>query len=556
MRRRERPALRRAVDDDEGGAELDAVAARRRDGGELDAHRRHDLVAVGREADDDAGAAEGEDPGHVVLEVVLLLDLALLPRDVRRGEGAHGVGNVVRAVRERVDHRREDLDVAEEALGLGVVARRVRVHVADDRVLAEHGVRVLVELARDVADGARRLRLGRGDGQRLRRAVLDREFDVVDLALLDLGVLGEILLDVVVVLDRLGARLVGALGLDPLGDGDEEEERDAEAARGDDGGDLDRRGEGAVLRLAHVAVRAEPLRAALGALDDPERRVDARREGDDEREEDAREEVRALLDEDAVLGDGVEDGGADTRGDGREEPRDGDLGDAVEPGELVEAHVRVAVAVVLLGVVPHDAVLAARHEGHADDAADRRVRRRHGHFEVRRDEEPDRDGEDDAGHAVDEEAGIVLEAADVGDALADRLRDGRAHEDRAAELEDRREEDCLLDRDRLGADRRRERVGDVVRADAVRGDEGEDAGRDDEPRPLLAVPVHAVAFGGEREERQDHEAARHRARGLEKVHGAGTVVARVLGFGGRCLIASLLRQGVARWTLVWLVGGP
>merc|ERR1711990_477511 len=34
VRRRERPALRRAVDDDEGRAELDAVAARGRDGGE------------------------------------------------------------------------------------------------------------------------------------------------------------------------------------------------------------------------------------------------------------------------------------------------------------------------------------------------------------------------------------------------------------------------------------------------------------------------------------------------------------------------------------------
>merc|ERR1719198_794997 len=64
VRRRERPALTRPVDDDKGRAQLDARAARGGNGGELDAHGVHDLVAVRRQAHDDARAAERQDPQH------------------------------------------------------------------------------------------------------------------------------------------------------------------------------------------------------------------------------------------------------------------------------------------------------------------------------------------------------------------------------------------------------------------------------------------------------------------------------------------------------------
>ena len=63
-------------------------------------------------------------------------------------------------------------------------------------------------------------------------------------------------------------------------------------------------------------------------------------------------------------------------------------------------HVRRAVAVVVLRVVPDDAADAARHHGHADDGAYCTVGGGDGHLQIRSDEEPDRDGQDDAGHAV------------------------------------------------------------------------------------------------------------------------------------------------------------
>ena len=97
----ERPALARPVDDDEGRAQLDARAARRRDGRQLDAHGVHDLVAVRRQAHHDASTTERQDPQHDLGGHLLLrADLALLVREVGGREGAHGVRDVVGAVRE------------------------------------------------------------------------------------------------------------------------------------------------------------------------------------------------------------------------------------------------------------------------------------------------------------------------------------------------------------------------------------------------------------------------------------------------------------------------
>ena len=68
---------------------------------QTNAHGVHDLVAVRRQAHHDAGTAERQDPQHDLGGHLLLrADLALLVREVGGREGAHGVRDVVGAVRE------------------------------------------------------------------------------------------------------------------------------------------------------------------------------------------------------------------------------------------------------------------------------------------------------------------------------------------------------------------------------------------------------------------------------------------------------------------------
>ena len=82
--------------------------------------------------------------------------------------------------------------------------------------------------------------------------------------------------------------------------------------------------------------------------------------------------------------DSIQYGRTHTRSDRRQEPTRDDLGDAVEPGKVLEGHVRRAVAVIIPRVVPDDASRTSRHEGHADDAADAGMGRGDGQLEVRR----------------------------------------------------------------------------------------------------------------------------------------------------------------------------
>merc|ERR1711924_371877 len=74
------------------------------------------------------------------------------------------------------------------------------------------------------------------------------------------------------------------------------------------------------------------------------------------------------------LHDSIQYGRTNTRSDRRQEPGRHDLGDAVEPRKVLEGHVRRAVAIVVSRVVPDDASRAARHQRHADDAADATMR--------------------------------------------------------------------------------------------------------------------------------------------------------------------------------------
>lgn len=80
--------------------------------GDLVAERAHDVVTVGPEADYDARAAKGQDPGR---HGDLGADLAGLPDEVDGGVGPDGVGDVVCTVSKGGGGGGEDL---EEGVGV------------------------------------------------------------------------------------------------------------------------------------------------------------------------------------------------------------------------------------------------------------------------------------------------------------------------------------------------------------------------------------------------------------------------------------------------------
>mmetsp|Transcript_18708 Transcript_18708/g.60100 ORF Transcript_18708/g.60100 Transcript_18708/m.60100 type:complete len:632 (+) Transcript_18708:589-2484(+) len=483
---RERDAEVRPDDDDDGGAELDGEPARRRDDGELDADRLDDLVAVEEEAETDADAAEGEDPVLVVvLEVRLLGALPELEGvDVRVDcpdghEGAHRIGHVVGAVRERVADGGEDLDVLEDGLRLRVELLGVVVDRRDDavRLLLLDVVHVAVDRVGDSRQGLA------AEGRRRLRGRLGLLLGLLRLA--GLGVLVRKL--------RLDALLDREVERD---EGDGEEEADAaREAQGDPAvdlagvvvlGELPAGGVllGALLEVGVVAgadpdvrlARADLLADALG---DDEEGVDPDGEPDEDGVELDCTHEGVLRPEDDAADDGEEGDGEEAREEGREDPRQHDAGDAAR--EVLSA-VRVGV------LVPRDAGGALGGDGHADEAADAGVGGRDGHLELGGDEEPNADRADDAEVAVHQDRLVHVRlrvALVVGGALADGLGDRRAGEDGAGELEDDGEEAGLLDGERLGAHRGGVGVGDVVGSDAKGGEDGGDGAEDDDPLVLL-----------------------------------------------------------------------
>ncbi len=123
-----------------------------------------------------------------------------------------------------------------------------------------------------------------------------------------------------------------------------------------------------------------------------------------------------------------------------------------------------------------------RRRGLATGAASGGGRAAATHLEQRRDEEPDPGREQRAEHAVHEQVGARLVRRGVGDARADRGRDARAEEQRAAHLAYRGDGDRLAQRQRARADGGAEGIGDIVGAcGGGRGREGE-RGIDGAPR--------------------------------------------------------------------------
>ena len=78
------------------------------------------------------------------------------------------------------------------------------------------------------------------------------------------------------------------------------------------------------------------------------------------------------------LHDSIQYGRTNTRSDRRQEPGCDDLGDAVQPGKVLEGHVRRAVPIIVPRIIPDDTATAARHQRHANHTTDAGVRRRHG----------------------------------------------------------------------------------------------------------------------------------------------------------------------------------
>mmetsp|Transcript_10274 Transcript_10274/g.30471 ORF Transcript_10274/g.30471 Transcript_10274/m.30471 type:complete len:450 (-) Transcript_10274:41-1390(-) len=425
----------RAEEHHEHGAELDCKAAGRGDLGELDANGVHDLVAVNAEAHHDAKATDGEDPVHVVANVVLLGEDALvLVDEVHCGVRTHGVGHIVGAVCEGVEGGGEDLHVAEDNLRLAGELLSLVVDVTHNSVLGNESVGVSLESVANVAEEALRLVLV-GSGE---------------LRLHFLG-LGGLLLGLV---HELGLRL------DVAAEANRGESHKGTGANADNDGDPE---------VITARVPADGLLLALRALDEHVHE----RHGHGEPHEDGvrveRAHGRVLVAEHKGAGHPVDERSEAGRKHGREHPGHDDGADALDVEGLV------------LEAAPAHALGAHDDHGHANHATNSRVRGGHGELEVGGEEEPEAGAQAHGGHAPHERARLVDEAVLVGDALADGVGHMTAEEHRAGKLKDGRDHHGVADAQGLGAHGGGEGVRDVVGADAKRREEGEERGQDDHP---------------------------------------------------------------------------
>ena len=143
-----------ADDDHDGRAEFDRETARGGDLGDLHTDGSDDLVTVEGQADHDTNTTEGEDPEGVVSEFTLTRDLAGGINHIDGSEGAHGVGDVVGAVREGIAYGGEDLHVLEGLLGARVEFLGIVVDGGHVLGVLDASVDVLVHLALHKTDDA------------------------------------------------------------------------------------------------------------------------------------------------------------------------------------------------------------------------------------------------------------------------------------------------------------------------------------------------------------------------------------------------------------------
>ena len=143
---------------------------------------------------------------------------------------------------------------------------------------------------------------------------------------------------------------------------------------------------------------------------------------------------------------------------------------------------------------PADRLHAQPGHRETDDGADDRVRGGNRPPLQRGDQQPGAGSKQRSQHAVDQHLRVVLEQGRIDDAFADRFGDLSAGQPGAEEFEDHRNDDRLLDRDRLGADRGSHGVGDVVRSNPPCHEETEDTGKNDEDITVLRNDGHRLLF--------------------------------------------------------------
>lgn len=132
----------------------------------------HDVVAVSPETDDQAGAAEGENPGGD-LGLALRGERTIMPDLENSSIGSDGVGNIIGSVGERSSSGGHDLEEAVHVLGFVVVVGSMGVELLDvtgeDILAVLHVDDILIDTAEesvldipeeDVALIPRSLRLG------------------------------------------------------------------------------------------------------------------------------------------------------------------------------------------------------------------------------------------------------------------------------------------------------------------------------------------------------------------------------------------------------------
>jgi hypothetical protein len=423
-----RPAETGTHDDDACGAEFDADATARSQLGDLGAESVKNLVAVKGEATNDAGGAEAEDPVRVATHFSLAGNLARLEDDNHGSERTDRVGHIVRAVRERIAARRENLKITHREFRLfvklfGVFVNGLHRHVLFQDVISLVCERMLEMVAESVPDAKRRTH----DASRvLTRLTNNLLFNLLraraEFSLFELHLFIEFFRSLQDVWSHSEVRDDADTTADAKGDGESRAER-------------------RVVELEE-----------LGTLVDDEEDVDDKSARKKHRERDRRAGEGVLRSHHEGSQGDEEDEGKGTRHDRRQEPRDDNGDDTLDVRESVSFF------------RPDNAAAAAGNHRHTNHTADARVRRRHRHFKEGGEDEPNGDSKDDAKAAVHEKTGIIRETVLICNTFTDGLHDVAAHEHGAAKFKNAGENDGVLNGERARADRSGERVRNVVGA--------------------------------------------------------------------------------------------
>lgn len=421
----EGPAHTGTEDDDAGRAEFNADPTAGSQLGDLGTERVENAVTVQSKTRDDAGTTKGEDPVCVVTHGSLRADLTSLIRNNNDRERTDGVSDIISAVTEGIAARSQDLKPAHAQLRLLIELLSVGVDGIHSHVLFKNVFSLVVQrnlevILNGVQDAHRSAENTNWVFARLSDNNLFNLFTCSALSLISLLLVVKFF-------------------------GFPQDHRCDQEVRKDTGTTADAERDGA--SSSHRSVLQAKVRRAL--VNDEEN-VDNESGAEHDWEHNCGARKRLLRSQDESAKDdehGERETAAHNR---RQNPRDNNRGDAL--------HVRECGSLL----APNNAIRSARDERHTDHTTDARVRGGHGHLQGGRNNEPDRDGEDDAEATVHEKNGVRLEAVLISNASLHRLNHVTSHEHGAAEFKNGGEDDGVLDGERARANGRGERVGNIV----------------------------------------------------------------------------------------------